>query len=57
MKQVLTEQSLRMQKLAGILTESEYKEKLNELSPETVKQAYDKSKATGQTGRKNIMVK
>ena len=49
MKQVLTEQSLRMQKLAGILTESEYKEKLNELSPETVKQAYDKSK--------NIMVK
>ena len=38
MKQVLTEQSLRMQKLAGILTESEYKEKLNELSP---KQGFD----------------
>jgi len=57
MKQILTEQSLRMQKLAGILTESEYKEKLDELSPETIKQAYDKSKATGQTGRKNIMTK
>jgi len=57
MKQILTEQLLRMQKLAGILTESEYKEKLDELSPETVKKAYDKSKQIGQTGRTNIMQK
>jgi hypothetical protein len=57
MKQILTEQLLRMQKLAGILTENEYEKKLDELSPETVKKAYDKSKQIGQTGRTNIMQK
>ena len=30
-KQILNEEFLKMQKLAGLITESEYKEKINEV--------------------------
>jgi hypothetical protein len=53
MKQILSEQFLRMSKLAGLLTENE----LTEISSDLFKRATDISKSRGQDQRTNSMGK